>query len=164
MLINLKRLFKRERELKVVIGMSGKEFKILHDQFKEIYVKKQQEKKRKRTIGGGRNGVIKDTKSKLLFILMYIKVYQTYDLAGALFGVVASRPCEWVGEYLSILEDALGRHCVLPARKIRSTEEFRRLYPGVSEGIIDGGERPIRRPKNNKNQKKNVLRQEEAPY
>ena len=27
---------------------------------------------------------------------MYVKVYPTYDLAGALFGVVASRPHEWV--------------------------------------------------------------------
>ena len=43
-----------------------------------------------------------DTKSKLLFILMYVKVYPTYDLAGALFGVVASRPHEWVNEYLLI--------------------------------------------------------------
>ena len=58
---------------------------------------------------GGRQGVIKNTKSKLLFTLMYVKVYPTYDLAGALFGVVASRPHEWVNEYLPILEEALAR-------------------------------------------------------
>ena len=83
---------------------------------------------------------------------MYVKVYPTYDLAGALFGVVASRPHEWVNEYLTILEEALGRHCVLPERKITSAEEFRRLYPGVQEVILDGAERPMQRPKNNKNQ------------
>ena len=154
MLINPKKLLRRERQLKAVIGMGGKEFKILHKQFDEIYNKIQQKKLRKRAIGGGRQGVIKDTKSKLLFILMYVKVYPTYDLAGALFGVVASRPHEWVNEYLPILEEALGRHCVLPARKITSSEEFRRLYPGVQEVILDGAERPIQRPKNNKNQKK----------
>ena len=154
MLINPKKLLRRERQLKAVIGMGGKEFKILHKQFDEIYNKIQQKKLRKRAIGGGRQGVIKDTKSKLLFILMYVKVYPTYDLAGALFGVVASRPHEWVNEYLTILEEALGRHCVLPARKISSAEEFRRLYPGVQEVILDGAERPIQRPKNNKNQKK----------
>ena len=154
MLINPKKLLRRERQLKAVIGMGGKEFKILHKQFDEIYNKIQQKKLRKRAIGGGRQGVIKDTKSKLLFILMYVKVYPTYDLAGALFGVVASRPHEWVNEYLPILEEALGRHCVLPARKITSAEEFRRLYPGVQEVILDGAERPIQRPKNNKNQKK----------
>ena len=154
MLINPKKLLRRERQLKAVIGMGGKEFKILHKQFDGIYNKIQQKKLRKRAIGGGRQGVIKDTKSKLLFILMYVKVYPTYDLAGALFGVVASRPHEWVNEYLPILEEALGRHCVLPARKITSAEEFRRLYPGVQEVVLDGTERPIQRPKNNKNQKK----------
>ena len=154
MLINPKKLLRRERQLKAVIGMGGKEFKILHKQFDEIYNKIQQKKLRKRAIGGGRQGVIKDTKSKLLFILMYVKVYPTYDLAGALFGVVASRPHEWVNEYLPILEEALGRHCVLPSRKITSAEEFRRLYPRVQEVILDGAERPIQRPKNKKNQKK----------
>ena len=154
MLINPKKLLKRERQLKAVIGMSGKEFKILHEQFDKIYNKIQQKKPRERAIGGERQGVIKNTKSKLLFTLMYVKVYPTYDLAGALFGVVASRPHEWVNEYLPILEEALGRHCVLPARKISSAEEFKRLYPGVQEVILDGAERPIQRPKNNKNQKK----------
>ena len=151
MLINPKKLLKRERQLKAVIGMSGKEFKILHDQFDKIYKRAQEEKPRIRGVGGGRQGVIKDTKSKLLFILMYVKVYPTYDLAGALFGVVASRPHEWVNEYLPILEKALGRHCVLPLRKISSVEEFKRLYPGVQEVTLDGAERPIHRPKNNKN-------------
>ena len=59
---------------------------------------------------------------------MYVKVYPTCDLAGALFGVVTSRPHEWVNEYLLILEEALGRHCVLPSRKISSAKEFTRLY------------------------------------
>ena len=154
MLINPKKLLRRERQLKAVIGMSGKEFNILHEQFDKIYKSTQEEKPRRRGIGGGRQGVIKDTKSKLLFILMYVKVYPTYDLAGALFGVVASRPHEWVNEYLPILEKALGRHCVLPLRKISSVEEFKRLYPGVQEVTLDGAERPIQRPKNNKNQKK----------
>ena len=154
MLINPKKLLRRERQLKAVIGMSGKEFKILHDQFDKIYKSEQEEKPRIRGVGGGRQGVIKDTKSKLLFILMYVKVYPTYDLAGALFGVVASRPHEWVNEYLPTLEKALGRHCVLPLRKISSVEEFKRLYPGVQEVTLDGAERPIQRPKNNKNQKK----------
>ena len=68
--------------------------------------------------------------------------------------IVASCPHEWSNKYLPILEEALGRHCVLPARKISSVKEFKRLYPGVQEVILDGAERPIQRPKNNKNQKK----------
>ena len=66
MLINPKKLLRRERQLKAVIGMSGKEFKILHKQFDKLYKSVQEEKPRRRGIGGGRQGVIKDTKSKLL--------------------------------------------------------------------------------------------------
>ena len=51
MLINPKKLLRRERQLKAVIGMGGKEFKILHEQFGEIYNKIQQKKLRKRSIG-----------------------------------------------------------------------------------------------------------------
>ena len=72
MVINPKKLLKRERQLKSVIGMGGKEFKILHEQFDKIYNKTQQKKPRKRAVGGGRQGVIKDTKSKLLFILTHL--------------------------------------------------------------------------------------------
>jgi len=154
MLIKINKLLKNERQLKAVIGMGYKEFELLHEQFSDLYTLSQKKKVRQRATGGGRRGVIKDTRAKLLFILMYIKVYPTYDLAGALFGVVASRPCEWVAEYLPILEKTLGRHFVLPARKISSISEFRRLYPGVEEVIVDGGERPIQRPKKDKNQKK----------
>ena len=77
MLINPKKLLRRERQLKAVIGIGGKEFKNLHKQCEEIYNKIQQNKLRKRSIEGVRQGVIKDTKSKLLFILMYVKVYPT---------------------------------------------------------------------------------------
>ena len=49
MLINPKKLLRRERQLKAVIGMSGKEFKILHEQFNIIYNKSQQKKPRKKS-------------------------------------------------------------------------------------------------------------------
>lgn len=153
MQIDIAKLLKRDRQLKAIIGMDKRGFEILHKEFSEIYYKKKKVG-RKRGIGGGRKGVIKDTRVKLLFILLYIKVYPTYDVAGALFGVVASRPCEWVKEYKEILEEALGRHCALPARRIRSIEEFRRLCPSVDEVIADGTERRIWRPRSRKNGKK----------
>ena len=154
MLLNIKKLLENERQLRAVIGMCHKKFTLLHTQFSNLYSIAQKKKTRQRAVGGGRRGVIRDTRAKLLFILMYVKVYPTYDLAGALFGVVASRPCEWVSEYLPLLEQALGRHCVLPARKLSSMSEFRMRHPEIEEIIIDGSERPIQRPKKDKNQKK----------
>ena len=73
---------------------------------------------------------------------MYVKVYPTYDLAGALFGVVASCPHEWSNKYLPILEEALGRHCVLPARKLAQLKNlkgfiqvFKRLFLMVQKDL-----------------------------
>ena len=154
MFTNIDKLLNRERQLKAVIGMGSNAFNLLHSQFLTLYNNTKSKQIRCRVQGGGRKGVIKDSRCKLFFILMYIKVYPTYDLAGALFGVVASRPCEWVKEYLPLLESALGRHCVLPLRKINSIEEFKKQCPGIKEIIIDGAERPIQRPKKHKNQKK----------
>ena len=48
--------------------------------------------------------------------------------------------------YLPVLEAALGRKAVLPARKIATVEEFLRRFPQVKEVFVDGTERPMRRP------------------
>ncbi|WP_440866492.1 hypothetical protein [Symbiopectobacterium purcellii] len=49
---------------------------------------------------------------------------------------------------MPVLEMTLGRECVLPARQIRSAEEFFRAFPGVKDVFIDGTERPVQKPKN----------------
>jgi phage-related protein len=51
------------------------------------------------------------------------------------------------------LEKALGMAMVLPERRIRSVAEFVEKFLQVKEIIIDGTERPIRRPKDKKKQK-----------
>lgn len=53
-----------------MIGLGGKKFRLLHKEFDKIYKKVQNTKPRKRSIANGRQEVIKDTKTKLLFILM----------------------------------------------------------------------------------------------
>ena len=55
---------------------------------------------------------------------------------------------------MSVLETALGYEIVLPERKIRSVEEFLQKFPEIRDVFIDGTERPIRRPGDDKNQKK----------
>ncbi len=44
---------------------------------------------------------------------------------------------------------------VLPERKISTIEELLEASPGVQDLLIDGTERPIRRPKDNDKQKEN---------
>jgi hypothetical protein len=55
---------------------------------------------------------------------------------------------------MPILEKVLGKELVLPARQIKSAEEFIRLFPEIKEVFIDGTERPVERSKNKEKQKK----------
>jgi hypothetical protein len=102
------------------------------------------------------NGVtIKDPAQKLFFILVFMKVYPTYDLAAYMFGASRTRAYCRVQELLPILSKTLGRTLSLPQRQISTPEEFFSLFPGVKEVMIDGVERPSVRRKKPKMQTKN---------
>jgi hypothetical protein len=68
-----------------------------------------------------------------------------------LFDFDRSCACDWVHGLLPILEQALGYKQALPARKVRSIEEFLEGFPEVKEVILDGTERPVQRPKDPEN-------------
>ena len=67
---------------------------------------------------------------------------------GALFGKPRGRSCEAIHAWLPVLEEALGRKCVLPQRRIGSVEEFRQRFPQLKDVMLDGAERPMQRPGN----------------
>ncbi|WP_440867491.1 helix-turn-helix domain-containing protein [Symbiopectobacterium purcellii] len=113
--------------------------------------------------GAGQKGFIPTPLDKLLFILLYLKCYPTYDLQGLLFGLDRTRVCRWVKILLPVLEMTLGRECVLPARQIRSAEEFFRAFPGVKDVFIDGTERPVQKPNNLRRQKKCIRERKDRP-
>jgi len=146
------RAFKNNRLMKALTGLTIQEFNSILITFEKLLYEKAVCKKRKRKPGGGRKGELKKASYKLFFILFYLKVYPTMDLAGFIFRVDKGQPCRWVQKFLPILEQTLGRECVLPVRKINSIEEFTRLFPEVKEIIIDGVERRIQRPKKSKQQ------------
>lgn len=84
------------------------------------------------------NGVtIKDPSQKLFFILVFMKVYPTYDLAAYMFGSSRTRAYYRVQELLPILSKTLGRTLSLPERQISTPDEFFTLFPGVKEVMID---------------------------
>ncbi|MEK7256700.1 MAG: serine hydrolase domain-containing protein, partial [Bacteroidota bacterium] len=47
-----------------------------------LLLEKQGKQNRQRKVGGGRIGALPDAKAKLFYLLFFIKVYPTYDLAG----------------------------------------------------------------------------------
>ena len=117
-------------------------------------IEEAEKKDRKRAFGGGSNGNIKDPRKKLFYILWYLKVYPTFDVAAYVFGSSKSRTQAWTHKILPILEKTLGRKLVLPKRRIGSLEEFFVLFPETKEVMLDGMERPIIRSQKKKSQNK----------
>jgi hypothetical protein len=153
-LVSFTRVLKEERLLLSLTGMRISEFKRLVETFEKVLVSSLARCNRQRAVGAGRKGALKDVQSKVFYILFYLKVYPTYDLAGFIFGVDRSRCFHWTKRLMPLLEKALGRHVVLPKRQIRSVEEFMTLCPDVKDLFLDGTERPTQRPQKSKLYKK----------
>lgn len=152
--MDIKRAIKNVRLLRALTGLSASEFEALTEIFGKLLSEEAASKKRKRKIGAGMKGQLKDPASKLFFILFYLKTYPTFDVAGFVFGVDRSRPCRWVQKWMKLLEKALGRACVLPKRQIKSIDEFLKVFPEAKDLFIDGTERRVQRPKSSKNNKR----------
>lgn len=150
--MNITRLLKNIRLCKAVTGLSPIELQNLLPAFSESLIARSYEVKpreqRQRKLGGGRKGDLPTVLHKLVFILMYLKIYPTFDVMGFLTGRQRSK-CQYsVAQLLPVLEKALGRHVVLPERKLHSPEEFFRLYPEAREVFMDGTERRTQKPGN----------------
>lgn len=153
-MVMIERALKSNRHMKSLTGLSIQEFMILLMSFEPILVDHFSNKTRKRKVGGGRKGALKDAQSKLFYILFYFKTYPTYDLASFIFGVDRSQCFHWTARFMPLLEQALGRHLVLPKRQVRSMEEFLVLCPDAKDLFIDGTERRTQRPQKSKAQRK----------
>lgn len=138
-------------------GLSVKAFEAILPAFNQAYADDldrrdaQRENKRQRARGGGRQAVLKTLEDKLIFILFYFRHYPVQELQGYLFGMGQAQAWDWVHRLTPILNRALGYEKQLPARKQEEMAQILAACPGL-EFIIDGTERPIRRPKDKKRQ------------
>lgn len=155
-MLNLQKVFKSERLLKSLTGLSISKFIELEATFLLVYKKDKKESYKGliRVQGGGRPSKLENSRHKLFYILFYLKCYPTFDLASFLFDVDRSQCFRWSRELLAILEKTLERELVLPKRKINSIEEFTRLFPCVKDLFVDGTERPTSRPSSKKRERK----------
>jgi hypothetical protein len=151
---------KRPALLHRLTGLTVKEFEVLQESFSAQYDQQVIQPRvsvpsRKRAAGGGQKGALKDPADKLLFILVYTRIYPLLIVQGMFFGIAESKACKWVGILLPVLDAALGRSHLRPKRaKGRSLEEIIEEFPELKElGVLtDGTERPIRRPKDDQEQ------------
>jgi len=107
---------------------------------------------RERAAGGGRKGVLGTSADQLLFILFYFRHYPTQEVLGFLFGFSQPQANGWIQRLTPTLNGALGAEQHLPARTQADVKCVLAACPGL-EFIIDGCERPIRRPKDAQRQK-----------
>lgn len=147
-----------DRQAKALTGCTLpmlKELLSVFDQlFSEAIASRIPSEKRKRAVGGGKKGVLPTTEDKLVFILLYLKAYPTYDVLSSIFDLDRGPACRRVQQLLPVLEATLRRKIVLPQRKITSIEEFYQKFPEAKDVLIDGAERPIQKPKDQKKRKK----------
>ncbi|SFV60364.1 hypothetical protein MNB_SM-7-745 [hydrothermal vent metagenome] len=157
-MINISRAMKSNRVLKSLTGLNIEKFQELTTYFElllnEEFAKQSKSKKRQRAIGGGRRHTLQTAQEKLFFILFYVKVYPTFDMAGFIFNVNRSQTNRWTHTLLPLLEKALERRVVLPKRQIQSMEEFMKLFPEVKDIFIDATEQRVQRPKVNTKQRR----------
>lgn len=152
--MDIDKVLKNPRLTRAVLGVSRQAFESLLETFEHVLLEQQKNKKRKRAVGGGRIGRIKPARNKLFFILWYLKVYPTFDVAAYVFSSSKTKTQVWVRDILPLLEKTLGRKVVLPKRKISTPEEFFTAFPDAKEVMLDGVERPTIRSKKNKTQRK----------
>ena len=157
MLINNKQIFSQSRVTQAVLGVSPDEFEALLPVFSQCLhaYRIQLRPNRKRAVGGGRKGDLATIEDKLLYILLYIKLYPTYDALAVLTDHYRSKCGDSVQLLLPVLEMALGRKQVLPKRpRGNSLEKIFQDHPELKDIFIDGTERRVQKPKNLKKRNK----------
>lgn len=143
----------RHRELfPAVIGITKRQFDLLLPKFSNALRKAETarvySKHRIRQPGGGRKSTLKNDYQKLFFILFYYKAYPTFRLAQVFFQFDKRNIQLWVKFLELVLWQTLGYQLNLPLVKARYLDDIIEVCPVLKEFIIDGTERPVRRPKN----------------
>jgi hypothetical protein len=155
LMLNMDKILQDDRTCKALTGCSINEFENLLKLFShELHITQKSRPNRQRDIGGGRKGKLPTAALKLLFILVYLKVYPTFDLMAVLTNRSRGKCCESVQKLLPVLERVLGKAQVLPKRKIGSMDEFCQTFRGLKDIFIDGAERAVQRPVASNKQKK----------
>ncbi len=135
--------------LQSLTGLKPQEFETLLSSFDVIwqeYIEREYvNKPRARRYGGGRRAELSSSADKLLFILVYFRLYPTQSVQGLLFGIGQPQACEWIHKLHPILNATLGYEKQLPERQPARLEAVLQQCPSL-EFMIDGTERPINRP------------------
>lgn len=146
----------KPRTLCSLTGLRRQEFEALLPSFGNAWDSFIQEtfqrEGRQRAIGAGRKAHLSGLEDKLVFILMYFRLYPTQEVQGFLFGMSQAQANQWIHRLTRVLNQALGYEQQLPEREPANLESVLRRCPSL-EFIIDGTERRINRPQDKTDRK-----------
>jgi len=144
--------------LRAFTSLDAAEFEALLPAIDQVWQAYQREEERKRgkayrrKSGGGRKVRLKRSEDKLVFILVYVKVYPLQEVQGQMFDLSQGQANVWIHILMPLLKAALGRKKQLPEREVHHLAETLAGSDGL-DFIIDGTERRRQRPKNPLKQK-----------
>lgn len=137
-------------------GLTVAEFEALLPSFEQAWDADVEQRlanqKRMRKVGGGRKPILCNNEARLLFILVYFKLYLLQETQGLLFGLSQSQTNEWIHRLTPILRAALGREKVMPERDPKIVKEVLSEYLLLSF-TVDGTERRLQRPLDSEEQR-----------
>ena len=146
----------KPKTLQSLTGLNPKEFDKLLKSFNLVWdgilESSMERSERQRAYGAGRKAQLELIEDKLLFILIYYRLYPTQVVQGYLFDLSQAQANEWIHRLDPVLNQALGKEQCLPEREPSKLEAVLTQCPSL-EFMIDGTERGINRPKNKENQK-----------
>jgi len=157
--MNLEKMWANPRLLRAATSLDRSELEPLVFPFEREWLQAQRRSltqrgtERVRALGAGQKGRLEGIRAKLLFILMYFKLYPLQEVMGLLFGFHQSEANRWIHRLTPVLEKALGRTMALPARRPADLQRVLAECPSL-EFVLDGVERPRRRPKDKDRQKR----------
>ncbi len=139
----------------LLTGLRIEEFDSLLPAFQAAYQEDMQQRQtqpRQRAPGAGRTSVLATIQDKLFFILFYFRHYPTQEVLAFWFGFCQGQANQWIHRLTPILNHALGHEMQLPVRSAEDLQEV--LQEGDHpELIIDGTDRPTRRPQEDQRQR-----------
>ena len=146
----------RPNVLRALTGLDPEEFHRLSAVFTEEWERETERnwegQPRHYPKGVGPKGALDTTEVKLLFILMYLRVYPTQEVMGFFYGFNQCQANKWIMRLLPVLRRALERLAALPVRQPAALEQVLARCQDLKLRL-DGVERPIRRPKDPEKQR-----------
>ena len=165
--MNVEAIFGKARLLRALTSLERAEFAQLEGAMDKLLAAERTERRhdgqpRQRAFGAGGPGKLPTTRARLLFLLFYFKCYPLQEVLAFLFGMSQPQACEWIKKLTPQVNRVLGRELLVPARRPADLETLLQAVPELRLLVLDGVERPVRRPKDKDEQKRDYRGKKKA--